>query len=44
MLTADHYRPLGNTGLKVPPILFRACALSDIRHVLPDQTKRIIIA
>jgi D-threo-aldose 1-dehydrogenase len=43
-LTAAHYRPFGNTGLRVPPIMFGTCALGDARHVIPDQTKRGIIA
>jgi D-threo-aldose 1-dehydrogenase len=36
------HRPLGATGILVPPIAFRAAVLADSRRVLPEQTKRLI--
>jgi D-threo-aldose 1-dehydrogenase len=44
ILGAAHQRVFGKIGLRVPPIMFGACALGDARHVLPDQTKRNLVA
>lgn len=41
-LSADQYRPLGKTGLRVPPIVFGTDALDDVYRTIPDQTKREI--
>lgn len=38
-LAADHYRPLGKTGLRVPPIVFGSSALGNLFQVIPDVTK-----
>lgn len=38
---ADH-RPFGNTGLRIPPIVFRGDVLDNAVRVIPDQTKRLI--
>jgi D-threo-aldose 1-dehydrogenase len=42
ILAADQYRPLGKTGLRVPPIVFGTSALGDERRTTADQTKREI--
>ena len=38
-ISADHHRPFGNTGLRVPPIMFGTSALGNVRRVIPEQTK-----
>jgi D-threo-aldose 1-dehydrogenase len=38
-LTPDQYRPFGNTGLSVPPIVFGSTALGNAFKVAPDVTK-----
>ncbi len=40
----SHYsRPLGWTGLHVPPILFGTAALGNVRRVITDQAKLAIV-
>jgi D-threo-aldose 1-dehydrogenase len=41
-ITPAHHRPFGSTGLRVPPIMFRTCALASARRVITDQTKLAI--
>lgn len=41
--SADHHRPFGKTGLRVPPIVFGAAALGNVPRVIPDQTKLAIV-
>jgi D-threo-aldose 1-dehydrogenase len=38
-ILADRHRPFGNTGLRVPPIMFGTNALGSMRRVIPEQTK-----
>ena len=38
-LTADQYRPLGRTGLRVPPIVFGTSALGNLYQVISDVAK-----
>jgi D-threo-aldose 1-dehydrogenase len=38
-VTAEQYRPFGNTGLRVPPIVFGSTALGNCFKVIPDVTK-----
>ena len=38
-ISADRHRPFGNTGLRVPPIMFGTSALGSMRRVIPEQTK-----
>jgi len=38
-LSADKYRPLGKTGLRVPPIVFGSSSLGNLFGVIPDVTK-----
>jgi D-threo-aldose 1-dehydrogenase len=42
-LTADQYRLFGNCGLRLPPIIFSTCALTNPQRVMPEQTKLNII-
>jgi D-threo-aldose 1-dehydrogenase len=44
ILSAKYQRPFGRIGLRLPPLWFGACALGDARHMLPDQTKRGLVA
>ena len=39
MLPAIEYRALGQTGLRVPPIVFSTAALGNACRVIPEQTK-----
>ncbi len=39
LLTADDYRPFGNTGLRVPPIVFGTSALGNLYRVISDVAK-----
>jgi D-threo-aldose 1-dehydrogenase len=41
--TTRHHRPFGATGLRIPPIAFRADLLDNSAHVLPTQTRRRIV-
>src|SRR5262245_32862139 len=43
-LSAAHYRPLGNTGLRVPPIVFGSSALGNLYGVIPDVAKLEIVS
>lgn len=43
-LTADDYRPLGGTGLRVPPIVFGTSALGNLYRVISDVAKLEIAA
>ena len=43
-LSADHYRPFGKTGLKVPPIVFGTSALGNLYRVIPDVAKLEIVS
>ncbi|NJO33088.1 MAG: aldo/keto reductase [Rhodospirillales bacterium] len=43
-LSADFYRPLGNTGLRVPPIVFGCSALGNLYRVIPDVAKLEIVS
>jgi D-threo-aldose 1-dehydrogenase len=38
-LSADKCRPLGKTGLRVPPIVFGSSSLGNLFGVVPDVTK-----
>ena len=38
-LSAATYRPLGKTGLRVPPIVFGSSSLGNLFGVIPDVTK-----
>lgn len=38
-----NYKPLGKTGLKVPPIIFGTSCLGNLYQALPDQTKLQIL-
>jgi D-threo-aldose 1-dehydrogenase len=38
-ISVDEYRQLGNTGLRVPPIVFGSTALGNRFQALPEQTK-----
>lgn len=38
------HRPLGKTGLQVPPIVFGTTCLGNIYEVVPDETKHAIVA
>jgi D-threo-aldose 1-dehydrogenase len=42
-ITHDHCRPLGRTGLQVPPIVFGTSVLGNAFQTIPDQTKSAII-
>lgn len=43
IITREHHRPFGTTGLSVPPIMFGAGALGNACRVIPDQTKLAIV-
>ena len=43
-LSADNYRPLGKTGLRVPPIVFGCSALGNLYQVIPDVAKLEIVS
>lgn len=43
-LSAEYYRPLGNTGLRVPPIVFGCSALGNLYRVIPDVAKLEIVS
>jgi D-threo-aldose 1-dehydrogenase len=38
-VSADQYRPFGNTGLQVPPVVFGSTALGNAFKVVPEVTK-----
>jgi D-threo-aldose 1-dehydrogenase len=38
-IPADQYRAFGNTGLRVPPVVFGSTALGNAFQVVPDVTK-----
>jgi aryl-alcohol dehydrogenase-like predicted oxidoreductase len=42
MAKSEFHRPLGKTELTIPPVVFRADALDESAHVLPDQTRRMV--
>lgn len=42
-LSADTYRPLGNTGLRVPPIVFGCSALGNLYRVISELAKLEIV-
>ena len=35
----DQHRPLGRTGLRLPPICFGSAALGNVNRVIPEQSK-----
>ncbi len=41
-LAIEDYRPLGQTGLRVPPVVFGTAALSNAFRVIPEPMKRAI--
>jgi D-threo-aldose 1-dehydrogenase len=43
-MTTITHRPLGKTGLSVPPILFGTSCLGNLYEVVPNATKRAIVA
>lgn len=43
-LQPDTYRPLGNTGLRVPPIVFGCSALGNLYRVISDVAKLEIVS
>jgi D-threo-aldose 1-dehydrogenase len=43
-LSADNYRPFGNTGLRVPPIVFGCSALGNLYRVISDVAKLEIVS
>ncbi len=43
-LAAENYRPLGKTGLRVPPIVFGCSALGNLYQVIPDVAKLEIVS
>lgn len=43
-LSAENYRPLGRTGLRVPPIVFGCSALGNLYQVIPDVAKLEIVS
>lgn len=43
-LSAANYRPLGKTGLSVPPIVFGCSALGNLYQVIPDVAKLEIVS
>ncbi|MGD9633768.1 MAG: aldo/keto reductase [Pirellulales bacterium] len=43
-LQRETYRPLGNTGLHVPPIVFGCSALGNLYRVIPDVAKLEIVS
>jgi D-threo-aldose 1-dehydrogenase len=43
-LSANDYRPLGKTGLRVPPIVFGCSALGNLYQVVPDVAKLEIVS
>lgn len=42
IIRADQFRAFGNTGLRLPPIVFGAAALGNAHRVIPNQTKLAI--
>jgi D-threo-aldose 1-dehydrogenase len=44
MKPAASHRPLGRTGLCVPPVVFGTSCLGNLYEVVPDETKRAIVA
>jgi D-threo-aldose 1-dehydrogenase len=38
------YRTIGNTGIKLPPVIFGTSALGNLYHSLDDETKTSIVA
>ena len=43
-LSAADFRPLGSTGLRVPPIVFGCSALGNLYQVIPDVAKLEIVS
>ena len=43
-LSASDYRPFGNTGLRVPPIVFGTSALGNLYCAIPDVAKLEIVS
>jgi hypothetical protein len=41
-MSDENRRALGDTGLAIPPIVFRADILDDAARVMPEQTRRLI--
>jgi D-threo-aldose 1-dehydrogenase len=41
-IPVDQYRPLGKTGLRVPPIVFGSTSLGNAFRAIPESTKRAI--
>lgn len=37
------YRPIGNTGIKLPSVIFGTSALGNLYLALPDETKKSIV-
>jgi len=42
--TTPHHRPLGRTGLSVPPVLFGTSCLGNLYQVVPEDTKRALVS
>jgi D-threo-aldose 1-dehydrogenase len=42
--TSSSHRPLGNTGLAVPPVIFGTSCLGNLYEVVADETKLAIVA
>lgn len=42
--TSKSHRPLGNTGLAVPPVIFGTSCLGNLYEVVADETKLAIVA
>jgi len=40
----SYHRPLGKTGLQVPPIIFGTSCLGNLYNIVPDETKRALVA
>lgn len=42
-MSTSHHRPLGKTGLNVPPIIFGTSCLGNLYEVVADETKLAIV-
>jgi len=43
-ISDDNYQPLGETGGRVPPVVFRGDFLANADRLIPEQTLRVICA
>lgn len=43
-MKSNRHRPLGKTGLEVPPIIFGTSCLGNLYEVVPDETKLAIVS